>query len=228
MSGFPLVARKFLFPSDFTSQRPAKNWDIALPEFPATFAQMSTVILPDPHNTDYVHPLSIEAYQALGEMGHLGKNTELLYGVVFTKMPKSPLHASISTRLFKLVRKAASEEMYVVRSEQPITCAKSGSEPEPDVSVVHGGEAEFWTSHPTTAELVIEIAVTSEDYDRNKALAYARAGVKEFWIVLVNDKRIEVRTLPGEQGYAKTESVTVAQSTALPELRIDVAALVAP
>ena len=168
MSGFPLVARKFLFPSDFTSQRPAKNWDIALPEFPATFAQMSTVILPDPHNTDYVHPLSIEAYQALGEMGHLGKNTELLYGVVFTKMPKSPLHASISTRLFKLVRKAASEEMYVVRSEQPITCTKSGSEPEPDVSVVHGGEAEFWTSHPTTAELVIEIAVTSEDYDRSK------------------------------------------------------------
>ena len=65
---------------------------------------MSTVILPDPHNTDYVHPLSIEAYQALGEMGHLGKNTELLYGVVFTKMPKSPLHASIATRLFKLVR----------------------------------------------------------------------------------------------------------------------------
>ena len=113
-------------------------------------------------------------------------------------------------------------------SEQPITCTKSGSEPEPDISVIHGKPEDFWSSHPTTAELVIEVAVTSEDYDRNKALAYARAGVKEFWIVLVNDKRIEVRTLPGEQGYAKTESVTVAQSTALPELRIDVAALVAP
>jgi hypothetical protein len=36
---------------------------------------MSGVILPDPRNTDYVHPLSIEAYQALGEMGHLGKKS---------------------------------------------------------------------------------------------------------------------------------------------------------
>ena len=188
---------------------------------------MSTVILPDPHNTDYVHPLSIEAYQALGEMGHLGKNAELLYGVVFTKMPKSPLHASIATRLFKLVRKAASEETYVVRSEQPITCAKSSSEPEPDVSVILGSEADFWSSHPTTAELVIEVAVTSEDYDRNKALAYARAGVKEFWIVVVNEKLVEVRTVPSEQGYEQVERLPVAQSIAIPGLRIDAAALVA-
>ncbi len=188
---------------------------------------MSTVILPDPHNTDYVHPLSIEAYQALGEMGHLGKNTELLYGVVFTKKPKSPLHASIATRLFKIVRKATSEESYVVRSEQPLTCTKAGSEPEPDILVARGAEAEFWSSHPTTAELVIEIAVTTEDYDRNKAIAYARAGVKEFWIVLVNEKLVEVRTIPGEQGYGKMESLAVAQCISIPELRIDVAALVA-
>ena len=188
---------------------------------------MSTVILPDPHNTDYVYPLSIAAYQALGETGHLGKDAELLYGVVFTKTPKSPLHASIATRLFKFVRKMASEEIYVVRSEQPITCTQSGSEPEPDVSVVLGSEADFWSSHPTTAELVIEIAVTSEDYDRNKALAYARAGVKEFWIVLVNEKLIEVRTEPGEQGYGKSATVAIAQSTAIPELSIDAEALVA-
>ena len=188
---------------------------------------MGTVILPDPQNTLYVHPLSIEAYQALGEMGHLGKNTELLYGVVFTKMPKSPLHASIATRLFNLVRKTVSEETYLIRSEQPVTCAGAGSQPEPDVSVVRGSEADFWESHPTTAELVIEVAVTSEDYDRNKALAYARAGVKEFWIILVNEKLVEVRTGPGEQGYAKVESVPVAQSAVIPELRIDAAALVA-
>ena len=188
---------------------------------------MSSVILPDPRNTDYVHPLSIEAYQALGEMGHLGKNTELLYGVVFTKMPKSPLHASIATRLVNLVRKTLSEETYLIRSEQPITCTASGSEPEPDVSVVRGKEADFWESHPTTADIVIEVAVTSEDYDRNKSLAYARAGVKEFWIVLVNEKLVEIRTGPTEQGYAGMECAAVAQSTAIPELRIDAAALVA-
>jgi Uma2 family endonuclease len=188
---------------------------------------MSSVILPDPRNTEYVHPLSIEAYQALGVMGHLGKNTELLYGVVFAKMPKSPLHASIATRLLDLVRKTVSEETYLVRSEQPITCTASGSEPEPDVSVVRGKEADFWESHPTTAELVMEVAVTSEDYVRNKSVAYARAGVKEFWIVLVNEKLVGMRTGPSEQGYGKMESVSIAQSAAIPELRIDAAALVA-
>ena len=187
---------------------------------------MSTVILPDPHNTDYVHPLSIEAYEALGELGHLGKNTELLYGVVFTKMPKSPLHASVIRRLLEHVRAALRPTCFSM-SEQPITCTKSGSEPEPDISVIHGKPEDFWSSHPTTAELVIEVAVTSEDYDRNKALAYARAGVKEFWIVLVNEKRVEVRTEPSEQGYAKIEALAIAQSTAIPELRIDAAALVA-
>ncbi len=93
--------------------------------------------------------------------------------------------------------------------------------------MIHGEPEAFWSSHPTTAELVIEIAVTSEDYDRNKAIAYARAGVKEFWIVLVNEKLVEVRTIPGEQGYGKMESLAVAQCIAIPELRIDVAALVA-
>ena len=187
---------------------------------------MSSVILPDPHNTDYVHPLTIEAYQALGELGHLGKNTELLYGVVFTKMPKSPLHASVLRRLLEHVR-AALRPTFFLMSEQPITCAQSGSEPEPHISVIHGEPEDFWSAHPTTAELVIEVAVTSEDYDRNKALAYARAGVKEFWIVLVNEKQVEVRTDPSEQGYSKLETVAIAQSTTIPALRIDAAALVA-
>lgn len=188
---------------------------------------MSTVILPDPRNTDYVHPLSIEAYQALGAMGHLGKNTELLYGVVFTKMPKSPLHASIATRLFKLLGKTLSEEVYTIRSEQPISCVLADSQPEPDIAIVAGRESDFWEAHPTTAELVIEVAVTSEDYDRNKALAYAQAGVKEFWIVLVNEKVVEVRSLPSAQGYGKVDTVPVAESVAVPSVRIDAEALTA-
>ncbi len=187
---------------------------------------MSTVILPDPRNTDYVHPLSIEAYQALGSLGYLGKNTELLYGIVFTKMPKSPLHASIATRLFKLVCQLVSDETYLVRLEQPITCEQGGSEPEPDISVVLGREADFWEAHPKTAELVIEVAVTSEDYDRNKALAYAQAGVKEYWIILVNEKRVEVRTNPSAAGYLKMDTLDVAESSSVPGLRIGAAALV--
>ena len=47
---------------------------------------MSTVILPGPENADYIHPLSTEAYRALGELGYFGNHTERLCGFVFPKM----------------------------------------------------------------------------------------------------------------------------------------------
>jgi hypothetical protein len=82
-------------------------------------------------------PLSIAAYRALGEAGLIPKNTELLYGFVYRKMSKSPLHLSLVTRLLPLLQSAIPAG-YVLRSEQPITC--DDSEPEPDVSVVKGAE----------------------------------------------------------------------------------------
>ena len=40
-----------------------------------------------------VWPLGIKAYHALGELGLIPEKTELLYGQVFHKMPKSPFHS---------------------------------------------------------------------------------------------------------------------------------------
>jgi hypothetical protein len=40
-----------------------------------------------------VWPLSVEAYHALGEAGLMPERTELLYGFVYHKMSKSPLHS---------------------------------------------------------------------------------------------------------------------------------------
>jgi len=40
-----------------------------------------------------IWPLSVEAYHALGEAGLIPEQTELLYGFVYHKMPKSPLHS---------------------------------------------------------------------------------------------------------------------------------------
>ena len=132
--------------------------------------------------------MSIEAYHVLGEAGVIPKNTELLYGLVYTKMPKSPYHAFLLNFLLAILMKAAGKRF--VRSEQPITCGNS--EPEPDISVVTGTNEDYLREHPCTAELVIEICVTSHDYDRAKLRAYATAGVKECWLVLGPEKQIEV------------------------------------
>ena len=92
---------------------------------------------------------------------------------------------------------------YHLRQEQPITC--KDSEPEPDVSVIRGSIEDYATEHPQTAELVIEVCVTSHEYDHFKLRAYATAGVKEVWLLLVPEKQIEVHRQPyGERFEQKT------------------------
>jgi Uma2 family endonuclease len=145
-------------------------------------------------------PLSVAAYHALGEAGLIPKSTELLYGFVYTKMSKSPLHSALIRRLARLLQQALPPG-YLVDSEQPITC--EDSEPEPDLAVIRGTEEEFWQQHPRTAELVIEICVTSYDYDRSKLRAYAGAGVKECWFVLGPEQKIEVYRQPKDGHYTE-------------------------
>ena len=144
-------------------------------------------------------PLSVAAYRALGEAGLIPKNTELLYGFVYRKMPKSPIHSSLAMRLARVLRTVVGAEL-LVRTEQPITCVDS--EPEPDVSAVRGTEQDFWDDHPHTAELVIEVCISSTDYDRSKLPAYAAAGVKECWLVLGEQMQIEVHRQPVGDKFA--------------------------
>jgi Uma2 family endonuclease len=175
-----------------------------------------------------IWPMSVAAYRALGEAGLIPKNTELLYGFVYRKMPKSPLHSTLAMRLFRLLQ-AVVKSGLLVRSEQPITCVDS--EPEPDVSAVLGSEKDYWNDHPHTAELVIEVCLTSVDYDRGKLPAYAAAGVKECWLVLGETKQIEVYRQPAGEQFA--ECVTHGPggkvvSSAIPEFTVELGVLFNP
>ena len=175
----------------------------------------------------HIWPLTVAAYHTLGEAGLIPKNTELLHGVVYKKMSKSPLHSALVRRLLKLLEQASLSGRFV-SSEQPITC--EDSEPEPDVAVIRGAERDFWQEHPRSAELVIEVCLTSHEYDRSKLPAYARAGVKECWLVLGLEKQIEVHRQPvngqftAQKTYGPSGRLTCA---AVPEFAPDLDALFA-
>ena len=145
-------------------------------------------------------PLSVAAYRALGEAGFIPKNTELLYGFVYKKMSKSPYHCFLLQILLDALLQVVPAG-WIVRTEQPITCGDS--EPEPDIAVVNGCREDFRHDHPHTAELVIEVCVTSHDYDRSKLGAYASAGVKEVWLVLGPEKQIEVHRQPTDGKFSE-------------------------
>jgi len=147
-------------------------------------------------------PLSVAAYRALGESGLIPKNTELLYGFVYTKMSKSPLHSFLVQFLHEALTRFLPVGR-ILRTEQPIMCADS--EPEPDLAVVGGRKEDFRHDHPNTAELVIEVCITSHDYDRSKLRAYATAAVKECWLVLGPEKQIEVYRQPKDGQFTEHE-----------------------
>ena len=167
----------------------------------AYFCPMTVIEAPAPVvRGPQIWPLGVKAYHTLGELSLIPEKTELLYGQIFHKMPKSPFHTYLLQCLFEILR-AAVPAGFIVRAEQPITCADS--EPEPDLSVVRGKIADFRHEHPHTAELVIEICVSSHDYDRSKLRAYASAGVPECWLVLGPEKQIEVHRQPQGEQFAE-------------------------
>ena len=140
-----------------------------------------------------VAPLSVEACEALIEMGKLDKRTELIRGLIVNKMPKSPLHCKLAKRIYDYCHDRRLVG-HVVFSERPLRLRDSL--PEPDVMIVHGEERDFDTRHPTTAALVVEVAVSSAALDRENASLYAEAGVPEYWIVLGEESQIEVYRQP--------------------------------
>jgi len=89
----------------------------------------------------------------------------------------------------------------------------SDSVPESDITVVRGERGTYRGKHPTGREtaLVIEVAESSVSLDRKKAAIYARAGIPEYWIVNLEDWRLE--RMPQPDGtFAKTETLHVSDS----------------
>lgn len=175
---------------------------------------------PAPLRGARVWPVSLDAYHTLGESGLIPKNAELLYGLVYTKVSKSPLHSFLVVRLLRLLESAIRPGQ-IVRSEQPITC--EDSEPEPDISVVRGREEDFIADHPHTAEFVVEVCVSSRDYDQLKLRAYASASVKECWFVLGREKKIEAYSIPKDGQFVEHKVYgpgDMISSSALPDFRL--------
>ena len=145
---------------------------------------------------------SVRRYEQFIALGAFPKGVELLRGLVVEKMAKSPLHFTLTQRLAGWLRERAPAG-FTVRQEGPLVMADD-SLPEPDVAVVRGQESDFLTCHPTAAELVVEVAVSSATLDRANASLYAEAGVPEYWIVLAPTHQVEVHRRPAGGVYQET------------------------
>jgi len=115
-----------------------------------------------------------------------------------------------------------------IRGQKPFIL-NDYSEPEPDVAVVKGNIRDYTDHHPSTAVLLVEVTDTTLAYDRlDKAAAYARNAIPEYWILNLRDRCLEVYHRPGRGAYAERTRLTVGETIsplAAPDLRIEIAAL---
>jgi Uma2 family endonuclease len=182
---------------------------------------LMTALLELPAIRERAFSIPVEVYHRLSE----GLKTELLRGTIIKKMSKSPLHIFIAHRLGKILA-AQIRPGHTLFVEGSLTTADS--EPEPDLCIVQGEAELFRTEHPTTAELVIEVAVTSIEVDRVKALIYSDASVKEYWIVRPQEKQVEVYRQPTVDGYAESAVASgnsVLSSSVVPGVQVDLGEL---
>jgi len=165
---------------------------------------MTPDILEIPEVRRRVSPLSVEEYHRLGEFNENWRRTELIRGIVIEKMSKSPRHRIITSRLYRRLLRSLPDG-FCVWKEEPLTFVDS--EPEPDISVTRGTEDDYARAHPTSAELVIEVAVSSPELDRANASLYAEAGINEYWIILAVERRVEIYRRPSKGVYDEISSL---------------------
>lgn len=134
-----------------------------------------------------------EEYDRLAEAGILtpDERVELLGGEILLMTPQNSAHSVAIGLVEEALRRAFGPDHWI-RIQLPLVIDPD-SEPEPDVAVVVGTPRDYLKAHPTTALLVIEIADTTVEKDRDrKRPLYAQAGIPEYWIVNLEERCLEV------------------------------------
>ena len=125
---------------------------------------------------------------------------ELLEGEIIQRMsPHKTTHSTSVLFTQSALAEIARKQGCHIRAQLPITL-NDRSEPEPDVQVILGTIKDYAYHHPAPAEirLLIEVSDSTLLTDRGrKALAYAREGINDYWIINLIDRQLEVFRDPG-------------------------------
>ncbi len=162
-----------------------------------------------------VRPLTADEVLRMVDAGILAESepVELLHGVLTAMSPKSPAHSAVKTRLIAWLGPGVAAAGQILRIEDPLVVPDRTSLPEPDLAVVEDGD--HTAHHPTTALLVIEVAVSSLRVDTGvKPRLFAEAGVAEYWVVDVPGHCVHTYARPDggtyeDVGRARADQVLI-------------------
>lgn len=164
------------------------------------------------------HRFSVADYDQMIELGILTENdrVELIRGEIIDKMSIGDLHAACVRVLTRLLTLRLGDRASV-SVQNPVRLG--ASVPEPDAALLKWRDDQYAGAHPTASDvlLLIEVADTSLEFDRTvKAEIYAENGIRDYWIVNLIDRTLEVHRQPLATGqYAETRVLQQSDATDL-------------
>jgi Uma2 family endonuclease len=169
---------------------------------------------------------TVAEYERLGELGffHEDDRIELLDGEIIEMAAIGADHATTVRQLTRVVVSQVGEG-YIVDVQNPLRL-NDRSMPQPDIAVIR--DKDYGKAVPTAADalLVIEVADSSLDYDRNRKFPrYAASGIPEAWLFDITAGRIERHSEPRDGRYQQVAFAVRGQTLAslvLPGIAIPV------
>jgi Uma2 family endonuclease len=171
---------------------------------------------------------TVDEYHRMGEAGvlHEDDRVELLDGEVVLMSPIGGPHTACVKRFTQLLVLRAHGQA-IVSIQDPVELDEL-SEPQPDLALLRPRDDFYESAHPRPDDvlLAIEVGDSSVRFDREiKAPLYARAGVREVWLVDLPASEVSVCRRPGAEGYEDVvvkRRGDVLRPEALPDVTINV------
>ncbi len=193
---------------------------------------MTALLEPPKINTDAPIPqglrfarITLDMYDALIEAGKITNESrvELLDGYIVRKEDMKPPHMFRVKRIYDRLF-AQFQNRCTVFSQSAIELPQDGR-PQPDVFLAHTNLPENEFILPEKVYLIIEIAETTIQTDRDhKQRLYARDGIPEYWILNLNTNELEVYRKPNNERYTQSFTLEAGETTsclAFPDDQID-------
>lgn len=174
----------------------------------------------------YLRAFSVDEYHRLADLEILrsDERVELLEGIIAVMSPIGPRHSTTVELIYRLFLKLLPIGWDVSMQRDLLL---SHSVPQPDLCVLRGCLKDYFDHKPQAADsgLLIEVAESTLDKDRElKQRLYAAAGIPEYWIVNLLERKLEVYRRPvaasGEQP-ARYETVETLGPEAVANVVLD-------
>lgn len=150
---------------------------------------------------------------------------ELIGGEIFDMSPVGSLHVRCVNFLNAYFSRL--DQQFVVSVQNPIAL-DSESEPQPDIALLRPVPDLYKDELPRAKDvsLIVEVADSSVEFDRGlKFSRYASAGIAEAWLIDLAHDRVEVHSLPKENGFGLVKVYTRGEnavSETIPEIDLAV------